>query len=101
VAVFDKASTFIPACDAMLDAGQLRYLPRFMQFAYTSRIVVLGVFAFALIYNSCAVVFALQGKLTPLLAAILMPLSSLTIVVLSTVTTWLLSKRILRKGNLK
>jgi cation transport ATPase len=45
----------------------------------TLRVIRRGV-AFSLVYNAAGVVLALLGLLSPLFAAILMPLSSLTVV---------------------
>jgi Cu+-exporting ATPase len=44
-------------------------------------------------YNLVGLFFAVQGQLSPVLAAVLMPASSITIVVLTTVSTQLLAKR--------
>jgi P-type Cu2+ transporter len=54
----------------------LSFLPHLLALAKRRQRVVRIAFAFALCYNLTAVVICLQGMMSPLLAAILMPLSS-------------------------
>lgn len=91
VAVTDEISAFSPACDAILNASQFGQLDRFVGFASTSMNVVLGSIALSIIYNFVGLWFAVQGDLSPILAAILMPLSSISVVVFSTATTRILA----------
>jgi Cu+-exporting ATPase len=50
-------------------------------------------FILSLIYNLIGLSFAVQGLLEPVIAAILMPLSSVTVVVFGMVSTTLLARR--------
>ncbi|HVJ46187.1 MAG TPA: HAD-IC family P-type ATPase, partial [Luteolibacter sp.] len=68
----------------------LRFLPTLLSLAKRRRSVVRGAFAFALLYNLCAVAAALTGHMNPLVAAIIMPLSSA--ISLAIVTTGLRRK---------
>jgi Cu2+-exporting ATPase len=54
----------------------LRFLPRMLALAKRRNHVVRGAFAFALVYNLVAIAAALSGHMNPLVAAIIMPLSS-------------------------
>jgi P-type Cu2+ transporter len=54
----------------------LRFLPLLLGLAKRRRKTVRGAFAFALLYNATAVTAALLGYMNPLVAAIIMPLSS-------------------------
>ncbi len=78
--VSENTNNFTPACDAILEAGQFGLLPRFMEFARKSIRLVYWAYGFALIYNIIGLSFAVQGLLSPIVAAILMPLSSISIV---------------------
>jgi hypothetical protein len=49
----------------------------------------------------CGVSFAVSGQLTPLIAAILMPLSSATVVGFVTLATTLTARRLWRRGDRK
>jgi Cu+-exporting ATPase len=72
-----------PACDAIISGDRLSALPVFLRYARRARHVVVVCFAVSLIYNAIGLTLALEGALTPLAAAILMPVSSLTIVAIS------------------
>ena len=54
----------------------LRFLPLLLDLAKRRRRAVAAAFAFALVYNIAAVSVALAGRMDPLVAAIIMPLSS-------------------------
>lgn len=54
----------------------LRFLPRMLALAKRRNHVVRTAFAFALVYNLTAIAFSLAGHMNPLVAAIIMPLSS-------------------------
>ena len=56
--------------------SSLRFVPVLLDVARRRRNAVRSVFGFALAYNACAVALSLVGGMSPLLAAILMPLSS-------------------------
>jgi Cu+-exporting ATPase len=93
IALSEETNTFSPACDAILNASQFGLLDRFVGFASTSMNVVYGSIAFSIIYNAIGLWFAVQGALSPILAAIFMPLSSISVVVFSTAMTRVLAKR--------
>jgi Cu+-exporting ATPase len=83
MAVSDETACMAPACDAVIDGRRLAELPRFLRFAQRARHVVMLCFLVSIAYNTVGLTLALRGALTPLAAAILMPLSSLTVVGLS------------------
>lgn len=78
--IAEDTNNFTPACDAILDARQFHRLPDFLEFARRSIRLVYFAYGFALIYNIIGLSFAVQGALSPIVAAILMPLSSISIV---------------------
>jgi len=80
VAVADNIYHFSPACDAILDARQFGKLNRFLSFSHKSMRIVKGAFMFSFFYNVIGLSFAVSGMLTPLIAAILMPVSSVSVV---------------------
>jgi P-type Cu+ transporter len=93
IAVTEEINTFSPACDAIFKASQFELLDRFVEFAATSMNVVYASIVLSLLYNVIGLWFAVQGALSPILAAILMPLSSISVVVFSTVVTGVLAHR--------
>ena len=89
LAVSDDLHRFSPACDALMQAGSLRYLAQVLTLASASRRVVKVCFVLSFAYNIVGLSLAATGRLSPLAAAILMPLSSITVVALaSSLTHW-------------
>ena len=83
MAVSDQTACLAPACDAVIDGRRLTELPTFLRYARRARHVVALCFTVSVAYNALGLTLALAGALTPLAAAILMPVSSLTIVGIS------------------
>jgi Cu+-exporting ATPase len=83
MAVSDDTACLVPACDAVVRGDQLPRLPEFLRYARRARQVIVLCFAVSMVYNVIGIGLALAGRLTPLAAAILMPVSSLTVVGLS------------------
>lgn len=80
IAVAENTNTFTPACDAILDAGQFERLPQFLTLARWGIQTVNRAYLLAAAYNAVGLSYAVSGTLSPIVAAILMPLSSVTIV---------------------
>lgn len=93
IAVTEDVVHFSPASDAILGSGAFTRLPEFIRFSTLSMRVVIASFMMAFMYNTVGIYFALQGLLTPIMAAILMPASSITIVVFTTLSTNLLARK--------
>ncbi|MES2555770.1 MAG: heavy metal translocating P-type ATPase metal-binding domain-containing protein [Bacteroidota bacterium] len=87
IAVSDDTNTFSPACDAILDGSAFERLPVFIRLAKIGKRVIIATFAFSLLYNIIGLLFAIQGILSPVIAAILMPASTISIVLLTTIST--------------
>lgn len=78
--VVEEANTFTPACDGILEGEQLHRLGDFVGFARDAVQVVWWSFGLSIAYNMVGLGFALSGRLSPVVSAILMPLSSLSVV---------------------
>ncbi len=83
VAVSDDTACVVPACDAVVRGDALTRMPEFLRFARRARQVIVLCFVVSLVYNAVGLALALTGLLTPLAAAILMPVSSLSVIGLS------------------
>ncbi len=94
IAVVEDISAFSPGSDVILDAKNLNKLPDFIQLATDAKKVIIAGFAISFLYNIIGILFAISGNLSPLTAAILMPLSSITVVAFSTFSVKLLAKLI-------
>ncbi len=84
ISVSDNVNNFSPACDAIIDANKLQSMEAILKVAKSSKRIILGSFAIALVYNLFGLYFAVRGELSPLFAAILMPVSSVTIISFTT-----------------
>ncbi|MBC8401325.1 MAG: heavy metal translocating P-type ATPase metal-binding domain-containing protein [Candidatus Marinimicrobia bacterium] len=94
LSISEDINTFSPACDGILGAGHFRHLGEFLRFSKTSMTIIKISFGISFLYNLIGLTFAVQGVLSPLISAILMPLSSITVVVFATVSTNLLGRKI-------
>ena len=95
MAVSDGTSCLAPACDAIVSGRRLSELPAFLRYARTARHVVVTCFVVSAVYNVVGLGLALAGALTPLASAVLMPVSSLTVVAISSGAMRLSARRML------
>lgn len=94
ISIADNIYHFSPACDAILEAKKFNKLPSFLSFPSTSIAIVKTSFVISFLYNLFGIYFAVQGFLTPVISAILMPVSSVSIVAFVTFTTaWMARRR--------
>ncbi len=93
ISITDNTNNFTPASDAILDSQSFRLINVFINFSKTSKKIIIASFVLSIIYNIIGLTFAFEGKLTPLFAAILMPLSSISVVIFTTIATNLLANK--------
>lgn len=87
VAISEDLVHFTPASDAILKANQLAKLASYFSFIRAGKRYLKICFGFSICYNITGIAFAVTGSLTPFVATILMPLSSITVVSLATLLT--------------
>jgi len=80
IAATENTSSFTPSSDGILDVNRLDMLPGFVELARQSRRIVHAAFGLIAIYNITAISMAVQGMLTPMVSAIIMPISSISVV---------------------
>lgn len=93
IAVTENTSQFSPASDAIMDSGMVNRLGSFISYAKAGRRIVMWSFIISILYNVVGLSFAVQALLSPLVAAVLMPVSSITIVTFVTVASAWVAKR--------
>lgn len=96
MAVSDDTNNFSPACDAIIEGEKLSQLPSYVKLARGGQTIIKLSFAVSLLYNLTGVSFAITGELSPVIAAILMPMSSITIVSFTTIASALAVKKYLK-----
>jgi Cu+-exporting ATPase len=89
VAVVEKVGAFSPASDVILDAARVPQLFEVLSLARRSARIVRASFAISAAYNVLGVSIAAAGLLSPVVCAVLMPVSSVSVVLFACgVTTW-------------
>lgn len=94
IAISENINVFSPACDAILDATKFNNLWNYIKATKSSINVIKLSFVLSFLYNIVGLYFAVTGQLAPVVAAILMPLSSISIVVFTTLATNWIGTRI-------
>jgi len=81
IVISEDSNNFTPACDAILGAKSFGSLLSYLTFLKKARYIIIGAFVLAFLYNVVGLYFAVRGELLPVVAAILMPLSSITVMI--------------------
>ncbi|RED42707.1 Cu+-exporting ATPase [Winogradskyella eximia] len=97
IAISEDVNVFSPACDAILDASRFEQLYTFIKASKSAIKIIKWSFVLSFFYNLIGLYFAVTGQLEPVVAAILMPLSSISIVIFTTIATNILGRRIIKK----
>lgn len=92
ITIADDIYHFSPACDAILKSSEFGRLHSFISFSKLSLRVVYVSYLISFLYNIIGLSFAVQGLLSPVVAAILMPLSSISVVAFASLSVSLLAK---------
>lgn len=94
ITVSETSAALTPASDAILDVRAFGDLPAALRLARSARRIVYGSLLLSLAYNITGVSVAISGHLTPLVAAILMPLSSVSVVGFVTLCVWIRARQL-------
>lgn len=92
ISISENVNVFSPACDGILDASEFQKIAYFMKFSKNAMKTIYMSFALSLLYNVVGLSFAVSGNLLPIVAAIIMPLSTITIVSFVTIVSNIYSK---------
>ncbi len=85
ISISENVNVFSPACDGIIDASQFSKIGYFLNYSKNAMRTIYMSFGLSLLYNIIGLSFAISGNLSPLVAAIIMPLSSITVVSFVTV----------------
>lgn len=91
VAVADDTNSFTPSSDVIMDGEKMVNFDKYLKLCKDAMVIVKFTFAISLMYNIIGLTFAVMGKMSPLFAAILMPISSISVVVFTSLSTWIRS----------
>ncbi len=87
IAISENVNVFSPACDAILDATKFDDISTYLTISKKAIQIIKSSFVLSFLYNLIGLYFAVTGQLSPIIAAILMPLSSISIVAYVTILT--------------
>lgn len=93
IAISENVNVFSPACDGILDASKFDQLNQYILASKKAMKIIKVSFLLSLVYNVVGLYFAVTGQLEPVIAAILMPLSSISVVGFTTLSTNILGKK--------
>lgn len=93
ITIADDVYQFSPACEAILNAAEFSRLHHHLRFTSRSLQIVRISFVISFLYNLVGLYIAVQGILSPVFAAILMPMSSISVVAFATVSVNLSARR--------
>jgi Cu+-exporting ATPase len=94
IAVTDQTHLFTPASDAILEGHQVAQLFQLIRYAKSAKTMIVLIFILSIAYNLVGMYFATQALLSPMVAAILMPISSISIVALSALLSYGFAKQL-------
>lgn len=101
IAISENTNVFSPACDGIMDASRFEQFADYLWLSKRGVRIINYAFLFSLFYNLIGVSFAVTGHLKPVVAAILMPLSSISIVAFTTIMSQQAGKRLRMNLNNK
>lgn len=84
IAISDDTNNFSPACDAVLSGKNFTLLKELVNYCRKQKTIIFASFVLSIMYNVVGLTIAVQGDMEPVIAAILMPISSISIVMLTT-----------------
>ena len=98
IAVTDQSHLFTPASDAIIEGVMVAKLAQLIQFVKKGKLSIILIFILSILYNILGMYFATRAALSPMIAAILMPISSISIVSLSALLTYFFGRDISSKN---
>ncbi|MEX0289993.1 MAG: heavy metal translocating P-type ATPase [Flavobacteriaceae bacterium] len=94
IAIAENVNVFTPASDAILDGSKFGQLHAYLNASKKAITIIKVSFALSFLYNIVGLYFAVTGQLQPVVAAILMPLSSISVVLFVTLATNLIGRKL-------
>ena len=94
IALSSDINNFTPACDGIILGQHFNKLPEVIRFAKAGQRVIIISFIISLFYNALGLWFAVQGTLSPVIAAILMPISTSSLVIYTVIASSIKARRL-------
>lgn len=97
ISISDEHSYFAPSGDAIMKGNNLKYLPKILEFSKTAYNLLMWSYVFSFVYNIIGLTLAFKGYLSPLVAAVFMPLSSISVVLFAVLSTNYVANKIIKE----
>lgn len=88
IAIADDTNSFTPSSDVIMSGEKLELFDKYLLFSKDAMRIVKITFGISFMYNIIGLGFAVTGHMSPIFAAILMPISSISVVAFTSVSTW-------------
>ena len=88
IAIADDTNSFTPSSDVIMSGDKLELFDKYLLFSKDAMRIVKFTFGISFMYNIIGLGFAVTGHMSPIFAAILMPISSISVVAFTSVSTW-------------
>lgn len=98
IAISDDTNSFTPSSDVIMNGDKVVDLDKYLNVAKGSITIVKMTFIISFLYNIVGLSYAVTGHMDPLFAAIIMPISSITVVTFTTISTWILGRKYFKKA---
>jgi Cu+-exporting ATPase len=92
IAISDTRNNFTPASDVILGAERFSKLPALLRLCADGKKIIIGSFILSILYNIVGVYFSVTAQLSPLVAAILMPASTFSIIIFTYTTSLVMAR---------
>jgi len=98
IAISDDTNSFTPSSDVIMNGDKVVDLDKYLNVCKGSITIVKMTFIISFLYNIVGLSYAVTGHMDPLFAAIIMPISSITVVTFTTISTWILGRKYFKKA---
>jgi Cu+-exporting ATPase len=100
IAISDDVNNFTPACDMIMEGKSFSQFAKILEYISSTKRIIIASFILSLLYNIVGLSIAVRGEMSPLVAAILMPLSSISIILFTTTVSRIKAKTIGLRASL-
>lgn len=100
IAIADDTNSFTPSSDVIMNGAVLGKLYDYFTLSKDAMIIIKITFAISLLYNVIGLSIAITGKMSPLVAAIIMPISSISVVSFTSLSTWARSLKYFKESKI-
>lgn len=94
VSISEDTGSFTPASDVIMEASTLPKLSTIIRFSQKSMTIIKISFVISVLYNIIGLAYAVTATLSPLICAIIMPVSSISVILFTTLSTNIAAKRL-------